>query len=368
MRLESKLIFPKDRLLKQYELWARNYENDRYLAHLDTDELFQRTADLMTNAVFLDEQNRVATNAPTDQSTMMWWRNFADATTELYLRSIPEFHWHRHVMNKAQHFVNPHWKGSNRAALLTAKYKDKVVQPFLVKYGEYRFLKQMLDSGELLVRAASYYWNHATPAICDMEGQIVLQPPPNRLRVHTLGGDGKPLHEMKPIGNRIKFIAQSDHHMYCLSRELSPRLFGDFRSDSCLILKDPKSFNIRFIKALDETLRHQASIEGCNVTYIDPVLTSINDNVCTPFAKHFRYSYQKEYRIVIQSQKATTKLSDLKVKMGPLADIAELLTIDQIEISQAADRSSSLPIDMKSLLRMRARFEVATKSGPTIAR
>jgi hypothetical protein len=334
---------------------ASRYEQDRYLAHLSADELFQRTADVMANALLLNEANRAAGGDPADKTTIRWFQLLSDVTTELHLRSIPELVWYPEVLKRRQHFINPRRKASRAAIRLVSSSKGRFTPPFIVKYGEQKYMRSMIESGSALVRPASYYSKHPTPAIGDNEIEIILQPPPNRIPTDAPELDVPPAAQTHRSG-RIKRTAATDYYVYCLSHELEPRLFGDFGYDSCLVIKDTLAFLNRFGKAADQRLGFKMGQTATSARYIDPVLTPYRQ-LPGPFAKHFRFAYQREFRIVIEPSKKTLELSDLKIHMGPLGDIAELLVINDIETPEPSKDPLDF-MDMESLLRLKTFFDM----------
>jgi hypothetical protein len=62
------------------------------------------------------------------------------------------------------------------------------------------------------------------------------------------------------------------------------------------------------------------------VTYIDPLLPSVT-MPDVPMSKHFRYTYQHEYRFVWLPTEAKGQLSYVDLELGPLKDIAELVIV-----------------------------------------
>jgi len=60
--------------------------------------------------------------------------------------------------------------------------------------------------------------------------------------------------------------------------------------------------------------------------YVDPLLPRSAD-VFVPLCKHFRYSYQEEYRFCWLPSPPVQKLSYVDIRLGSLADIAELVVL-----------------------------------------
>ena len=68
-------------------------------------------------------------------------------------------------------------------------------------------------------------------------------------------------------------------------------------------------------------------IFATGVRYIDP-LNCFKDNVEILTTKHFRFSYQKEYRVACCPVKPKEKLEQIFINIGNLEDICELISLE----------------------------------------
>lgn len=127
----------------------------------------------------------------------------------------------------------------------------------------------------------------------------------------------------KRLDLRIRF--GTDYWVYCLSRTLEPRLFVDFEANSCVVLRDSNEFRRRLTLAMHKCLPDAVHSRD-DANYIDPLLTSTL-RVFVPLAKHFRYTYQNEYRFVWVPQLKTPRVSPIDLTLGSLKDIADFIEL-----------------------------------------
>lgn len=96
---------------------------------------------------------------------------------------------------------------------------------------------------------------------------------------------------------------------------------------SCLLITDPHAFLQKIAYATAQRLPGWIS-DARGVKYIDPLNATIRDvEVC--FSKHFRYAYQKEYRIAWLPPEDREKLEPIELEIGSLEDCAELISLEE---------------------------------------
>ena len=78
-------------------------------------------------------------------------------------------------------------------------------------------------------------------------------------------------------------------------------------------------------KASETQLAGAVMQEGAAI-YLDPLFPTLMD-IFVPLVKHFRYSYQHEYRFFWQPPTPVKKVSYVDVCIGSLQDIAELVIL-----------------------------------------
>ena len=111
-----------------------------------------------------------------------------------------------------------------------------------------------------------------------------------------------------------------------MSHLFVPRLFLDFdHADACLLITNPQKFIERLNKAFEQATAGFIAVVN-PVRYIDPLNTRL-DEIEIFFCKHFRYAYQKEFRIAWLPHKPCQQLDYIYLTLGSLEDICELITL-----------------------------------------
>jgi hypothetical protein len=149
--------------VKRHELWRQDYRGRRDLDHLGPKRLSERYADILNNFTVLDEQKKIGVRRIEDPEGLAWVILSTEVLEECVLR-----------------------KYSDPGALSIAEYRDRLIdhstpvldvdevmtrrnlagEPYLLKFGELRWLKPTLETGNFRVSPASFYdrpeLNHAT--------------------------------------------------------------------------------------------------------------------------------------------------------------------------------------------------------------
>lgn len=163
-------------------------------------------------------------------------------------------------------------------------------------------------------------------AIQDEELEIWVQPHPSSYKVESIDRNTNQKKEpLALLNNKITTRLQTNYYVYCLSLALAPRLFVDFEADACLIITKPVAFVNKLLEAMKSQLSDWISGGGA-VSYIDPVrpLKLIPEPV---FCKHFRYSYQQEFRLVWLPPNLKNDLPCIEVELGSLEDYCKLVCL-----------------------------------------
>lgn len=188
----------------------------------------------------------------------------------------------------------------------------------LFKFGKRRWLRSMLDHGSIRFAPASAYRDVSlNSAIQDDELGFTYYP----------GKLGLPLVSLpQPAGmDWVQVRHPSDFFVQCLSLRFAPRLFDDFEADSCLIIYDANEFGRRVLAALRRQFP-EWFVTAFGMTYIDPDNPG-DGNILLPTAKHMRYIYQQEQRILCHPRTPVARLEAVTLEIGTLADIAEVVFI-----------------------------------------
>jgi hypothetical protein len=311
-------------MMPRHKVWRKQYRQRRYMEYLTEDELVQRAKDILSNTTVLTDDLKIGLH-PIGAEGEYWWRKFTDFLEECVLR---EYRYPEPLAYKMDDTQIPKydWPGLENA--VTAwKSRGLVPGKFLLKYGKACFLKPLLEKGVLRIAPAAMYDDPSlSPAVRDTELEISIAALPSEVSLMAYDGKtGRPKGPVHAAGNVTMTVkARSNFYVFCLAAAFSLRMFGDFDADSCLLIKDP----IRFIEAVqrdfDAKVPGWESL-GWSVRYVDP----LNAKRVAPdvhFSKHFRYAYQKEYRIVWLPPEKQSVLEPVFLELGNLEDYCELIT------------------------------------------
>jgi len=309
--------------IKRHEMWRAQYRARRYMEHLADDELRQRAKDIFLNLLVLEKNVKIGLLQMNSEG-QQWMILCTHILEEFSMRFGPyPAGFADGFMQDLQIPYGPLAKRATEAVIA----RGTVLGNYLVKYGKAKYLKAAFESGSLRVAPASSYSDPSLhPAIHDKEMEFTIQPP-GEFHIKVFDPEnGRVKGKLQPIGNKITISIQSDYYVYCLSSLFAPRLFLDFnQADACLLITKPQDFLERIINEFERVA------PGC-VTHDEPVhyfdpLSTLYDEVDIYFCKHFRYAYQKEYRIVWLPIEHRNKLEFFNLTLGSLEDVSELITV-----------------------------------------
>lgn len=201
---------------------------------------------------------------------------------------------------------------------------------YLVKFGDVRYLRPMYEHGIFTIFTASKY---SDPSLND----AIRDADERRFETLSVGGtvnfiegmDYKVPPEMRkpiPIIGPLKFTTEYDSNCYvaCFSWHYEYRLFDDFKYDSCLVIRDQERFIERLRMCSEDKLPGWTG-RALAVTYYDPYHPPKSNDVI--FLKHFRYTYEHEYRIAWEPPVKQGTLSPIPLDLGPLKKYCDLLVL-----------------------------------------
>ncbi len=199
------------------------------------------------------------------------------------------------------------------------------------RYGERKWIKDMQDSGSILLRAASYYSdNSLDPARRDDELNYTAYVCPHDYDLGLVDPRIARLVPQRSFGE-IVHRKPSDHYLYSVTAGFHISLYADFFVDACLVIKDQAEFERRLVAGVAKVLPGWR-IDFREAWYGDPFAQSLilpNRDTEIFFLKHIRYMYQREFRLVALPPKELERpLPDLPVFVGSLHDITELVPLE----------------------------------------
>ncbi len=307
---------PSDELVHPIKLkpeWRTAYQKRRYLEHATNEELEQRQKDLVHNVYAFDELGRMTITGREE----VWDRLLAHVLAEAEMRG----------MKIAQSIKLPDYLKQKRAAEIWSSHL-KPTKPFLVKYGKRVHLEPMIYSGAFRLSPASKYRNSLNPAIRDTELEFIEEMYDSTIEAPENADYSIPQERWQPLPviGTVKWhlVSESDYFTACFSNTYAYRLFEDYEADSCLVIREPE----RLIEKLQESFSQMFpgwQFSRDNVSYRDPFHPTLDDSIV--YAKHFRYAYQREFRLAWQPPVKIPVLEYLDLSLGSLADFCDLLTL-----------------------------------------
>jgi hypothetical protein len=301
----------------QHEHWRREYRQGRYIEHLSDEELRQRALDVFNDFAELSPDGKLSLQGFHDGGKP-WFVLWTHVVEEFELRFGPFPNGFSNGFFHTAGFPDPRSPLAAPAAALVRSVTD-IVPPVLVKYGKAEHLERMLELGEIRVSPASLYSDPSlNPAIHDDELALFIQPGPKRFRMDVLDGQTRKYKgRIYPAGNKVYRRSKSNYYVYCLSQRLAPRLFVDFEANACVVIRDPLRFENTVCRAMK--IEYPDWTDGAEaVMYLDPLNSTLDDlDVFT--RKHFRFAYQREYRLAWLPPAPVHVLQPVTLKIGSLS-------------------------------------------------
>jgi hypothetical protein len=294
--------------MKRHELWRYRYRAARDLDHLTPEELSERMHDCINNIRTRTEAGKLGLLSVREAPGQQWIILYTQALEECQLRGYPypgpiSIAPYRSALD---HAFDPIPDTTGALAKLRA-----TEGPYLLKFGESKWLRRSLELGAFRIASASYYdsaaHNHARR---DEELQ-------RRTRLN-------PRNPLCVPGTEA-MTYPTDYFLFSLSASYSARLFGDFACASCLVIHDPVAFLKRMLQGVSAQWPGWR-IESTRVTYYDPVRVD-PAAIDVPKFKSFRHTYQDEVRIIGIPPDPIGALSPFEVELGSLTDCATLVEL-----------------------------------------
>ncbi len=293
--------------------WKEEYRSRRAYAHLTDKQLCERYVSLLENMIEFDDSGSafIARN-----SVPYWSKRLCWTEEEFRVRSL---------MNQAVE-LKQRELGRPRPQLVAGrKLLSSIELPelgsYIVKFSGSRYVKDMLADGRFRISLASSYNDPSlNPALRDDELTAErFLPAGTRLSV-KLEGDYQEIPGI--VGPLCHTSHCEDFYVFCAAGIFDPRLFDEFQADACLIVKDLHQFGLALIRGVAAAAGMTKVVHG-SVHYLDPAHPSDLDHL-VDMTKHFRYEYQKEWRIAWRSEHPLPKdAGSICVEIGPLANCCE---------------------------------------------
>lgn len=300
--------------VRRQDLWRRNYFKLPYMARMTPEQFFNRVCDLVHNQVELDEQGRISL-APMMHNDAWIMQRWAHVMEEASARGgfLDEM-----IASSMEPLKKYFENGQPRGVKLFEGLNGKHGQA-LVKYSRREFIERMHRLGEIRIAPASTFSDGSLlSAQRDFEVLREFIIPTAEMYIK-----GFRHAEIEGVtydisSSDVEIVEEmKDYFVYCLCREVDRRLPTDFKADAALVIHDRRAFQLRFFDALRERLRGWDMQNG-EVTYFDPY-TDYRRNKVLEITKHFRFHYQKEFRLLARpKRKLTHDLEPFFITLGSL--------------------------------------------------
>ncbi|AHY58964.1 hypothetical protein [Stenotrophomonas rhizophila] len=312
--------------MQLHEMWRQAYGENRFLRHLSEDELQQRVRDVVLNMITLTPQAKIGLGSPKDPEAQRFMLKWTQVLEEMKLRYGPYPNGFTNGFIREQPLSDFVGELGRKAASVFAAL-DLDPRNSLVKYGKSEHMAALLSQGNARIQPASFFKaSHLNGAVRDDELSLALSIVVSRADLVALV---KNPHDVPNNSGdqvlRANHTAEGDYWLYCVTQSVEPRLFCDFEAQACLIIRNKKAFAERLRQAADYQI--PSSEYSCgDAMYVDPHQPE-TARISVPFAKHFRYTYQREYRFAWIPRVPAQALSPVDLTMGALDDIATLVEL-----------------------------------------
>lgn len=297
-------------------LWREEYLKRRYLEHATHKELAQRLDDIFVNLIRFTDDGQAIVRMPIEENPFA--ALVGHVLHELGLRGTKD----NAFPVRNLHFDNAAYPNVGRAAAL---WRGRGLKPgsCMLKFGKIEFLEPLRDCGAIRIFPASFYREPSlAAAVQDNELEFSQQVCGAQVRCQDSAGEWHDITTARPV--RLTRTAATNYYLSSYAILFENRLFDDFKADGCLIIKDVDGYCNRICQAFNTVLPRWTRLIG-GIQYLDPYRPTKEFDIC--FAKHMRYSYQREFRIVWGPPKPQQDLQPIDLLMGDLSSFCELIRL-----------------------------------------
>jgi hypothetical protein len=302
-------MFQETKTRKRQEIWEEEYRANPYLAGKPLSYLIERFCYLFESQATLTESGQLGFEV--EKRLAIW---HLSRLTHLFMEFGARGGVPAGIQPKLPKLTHP----DAPAGVTAYRSRKRADVGQLFKFGKHRWMQLMLEQGSIRFAPASSYRDASlNAAIQDDELGFTYYPSKSGPSMTKLA---------QPAGaDWVHMRHPSDFYVQCLSLRFAPRLFDDFEADSCLIIYDAKEFGRRLLAALQSKFPDWF-VTAFGMTYIDPDNPG-DEPILMPMAKHMKYIYQQEQRILCHPRTPVQRLKTVDVEIGALTDIAEIVTV-----------------------------------------
>lgn len=318
--------------MARHEWWREQYNRDPYLEVLEGDSLLGRTTDVINNLALINGDLKLSMLPVADEGEF-WMISWTHLLEEWGKRGgIP-------MRDDTVRIPDLDWPGLESATLQFDSLKDSGC---LLRFGKKEHIREAHERGRFRIAPASSYNDPSlNAAIRDDELELEVY---RRSHLHgkLLDKHGRALTPRGPVHGwrkeRIKIA--TNYLVLCLGLAPSLRMFPDFEADAVLVIKKPSLFVRKLGEAVRASLGTRWTWFSSPIAYIDP-LRPPGNGIDLVRCKHFRYAYQKEYRICWVPPSVTWQLNELFVEVGSLMDCTEVVELNTGDVEAGASDGSN---------------------------
>lgn len=311
------MTFQQETPLQVSESQRTQYLTERYLEHSSLEELVQRLKDIRRNMLTFSSAGIPSYDFSSSVGGLI--ERASHVEFELELRQAKS----TAVALASPEIFSPEYPKVKKSIRAWGD-RSLPTSPYFVKYGKPAELKELHDEGQIWIRPASGYSDPSLNlAIRDKELEAVVGlPVGTRLQRQSDNGEYQEI----PLAGRIFATKKSetDFYIYCTAAKYDHRLFDDFNFDACLLVHEPKDFVMKIVEACKQSYSDWLFAEKM-VCYYDPLRPNRIEDI--PFSKHFRFWYQREYRVVLKPKDPIKRLEPIKLSLGKVSNLCELIVL-----------------------------------------
>lgn len=288
---------PSHRLTRSDAMYLQYYKQP-YLKTFSEAQFLSRWADVWDNLLVITPELKIG--APDMTKSTRWMECFCDLLSESQFRGgistdaseskmLQSFR--DRTQSEMKHIPTDMWE------------KD-----YVFKFGKQKWINQSFDDEKIrFMRSGRYSATDMNRAQQDDENEFLFSVMPMFLK-ELDGITGFSAFDQINLddGLIVRIRNSKEFLVWCASNKYNPAIPYAFDYDTVLVVKDRKRFRKSIGKQIRKINPQWRSREG-RVSYKDPYL-QLDVAIDPSFTKHFRFSYQNEYRIVVNSDEVPEEL------------------------------------------------------------
>lgn len=305
--------------ISRSDMWRTQYRNNRYMSILTSKELEDRCNDVVCNLTILSPKGQLGLR-DISAAGKYWMVAWTQVLEEFALRYGPYPNGFTNGFLKGADMVSPTYPAppKSKTAIDTIGGTPSLA---LYKFGKYKYLIESLKFGRFRIAPASIYSDPSlNNAIRDDELSFTVSK-------RTMGVKFRGATDTLRAVGRLdrKLVSRTNYYVICFATDYTLREYDDFQADACLVIKKPTEFINALLMAVSKKLPG-FSASASSVKYVDPLNCDESD-IDLFMCKHFKYTYQNEYRAIWVPETPRENLDIVNVELGSLEEYVELLTL-----------------------------------------